>query len=190
MVALSRPASYPAGSRSVPILQLDLKAITMAALFSLSRIWPRVVHALHCREGFFSRSDPAAHRFVPMAVLLDESQAYKPEIADNLDVGRPQQAAILPTALAAQRSVHERQRLVPSGNSTSAAPAQQSDLAHACSRPRQEADAACSTRFGNADAFRVLPRATLAVVISGKLPEVCARLDRLAAQEERLLRAG
>ena len=51
----------------------------MAALFSFSRFWSRVMYVLHHGNASLLRADQAARRFVPMAVLLDETQAYKPE---------------------------------------------------------------------------------------------------------------
>lgn len=53
--------------------------MTMTALQMFSEIWHRMMHALHHGNMPFVCADLAAVRFVPMAVLLDESQAYKPE---------------------------------------------------------------------------------------------------------------
>ena len=57
------------------------KALAMTSLLPVSRIWPGLVRLLgnHAASSFQPYgANGAQQRFIPMAVLLDEAQAYKP----------------------------------------------------------------------------------------------------------------
>ena len=132
------------------------------------------------RNWFTGQQSEAAQR--PMAILRDESQAYKP--ANTTAATRPQLPATRPYSAAARLAL--RQASQQSQATLQLVPAT------AATRPPSRLYAAGRTPALQTGGHpRQLAAVTLEhLYLSGKLSEVCQQLEQLVAQEEQFLRLG
>ena len=66
----------------------------MSKLLSISRLWPHFTRALHHHDTLLRACRPGngVRHFVPMAVMRDESQAYKPKSISTAAPAQTQRA--------------------------------------------------------------------------------------------------